>query len=206
MGMSGTCSIFINVVASSRAKPVGSLNVPRVAYTSIIGIDVLRRFLDGGTQTVSQRCREFEHEVKWTVVEHHASDPTALLKSNRGHPPDRRAKRSPLPLEVRAIGGLGLVRELESVVKPGGLLHRVPDVFAAHDRAREDAALEDHVLVYQLGERLSRVVRDRCPPGGDSDRIQPCLRRVPLHVHVTNARRQGAPSLESIDSSEATCP
>lgn len=64
---------------------MGSLNVPRVAYTSIIGIDVLLRFLDGGTHTVSQRCGEFEHEVEWAVVEHHAGDTTVLRKRNRGH-------------------------------------------------------------------------------------------------------------------------
>jgi hypothetical protein len=75
----------INVAAGSRAKPVGSLNVPRVAYTSIIGIDVPLRFLDGGTQTVSQRCGEFEHEVEWAVVEHHARDTTVLLERNRRH-------------------------------------------------------------------------------------------------------------------------
>ena len=39
--MSGTCSIFIKVAASSRARTFGSANVPLVAYTSIMGIVVL---------------------------------------------------------------------------------------------------------------------------------------------------------------------
>jgi len=47
----------------------------------------------------------------------------------------------------------------DGTIEPGGLPYRVPDGFASLNRIGEDAALEDHVLVHQRGERLSRVVR-----------------------------------------------
>jgi hypothetical protein len=45
IGISGTCSTFINVAARSRASALGSANVPLVAYTSIIGMVFFSCFL-----------------------------------------------------------------------------------------------------------------------------------------------------------------
>jgi hypothetical protein len=57
-----------------------------------------------------------------------------------------------LPLEVRPIGGLRLVPELELVIESGGLPDRVADVLPSGDWPSEDACLEDHILVHQFRE------------------------------------------------------
>jgi len=46
---------------------------------------------------VGQGRRELEHEVKWTMAEHHASDPTVLLDGDwiRAHIPNARWQRAP---------------------------------------------------------------------------------------------------------------
>ena len=61
------------------------------------------------------------------MAEHHPTDSPVYAETYRCDPPDRLAERRPFPLEVRSIGGLGLVHKLEPVIEPGRLPDRVPD-------------------------------------------------------------------------------